>query len=201
VPIKYQYKDYSIPIIIVITENYPLSGPKVFLAYLIDKESAKANPLLKPGGEVMNKYIHQWDGKNSQYNLGGLILNLSKSFSVYPPFGSASGGMLNTDVIYIADDSTRQLPANVVKEEYKVAPPEEQKVPSHAIADMSKDTAIIEALVKEEEKKNLLKIVTEKLMYKFFTFNLAIKNNIKNGDEEYVAKAKIFLEENHTEIK
>lgn len=174
-----------------------MSGPKVFLAYLIDKESAKANPLLKPGGEVMNKYIHQWDGKNSQYNLGGLILNLSKSFSVYPPFGSASGGMLNTDVIYIADDSTRPLPANVVKEEYKVAKPEEQKDSSDVFEKMSKGAAIIEALAKEE----LLKIVTEKLMYKFFTFNLAIKNNIKNGDEEYVAKAKTFLEENHTEIK
>ena len=107
-----------IPVIIVLTENYPISAPKVILSYLLDKASAQSNPLLKSGGEVMNKYLSAWNGSDQQFNLGSLILNLSKSFSLYPPLGSSAGGALNTDVIYFQSDDTRPLPDNVVKEEY-----------------------------------------------------------------------------------
>lgn len=72
VPIKYQYKDYQIPINIVLPLNFPTGGPKVLLSYKLDEASAKNNPFIKNSNEVLNNYIHKWDASNQQYNLGGL---------------------------------------------------------------------------------------------------------------------------------
>jgi hypothetical protein len=68
----YQQKQYSIPLNIILPIGYPGIGPKVYLSYKLDKESAKNNPLIVNESEVMNNYIHKWQGNNSTYTLGGL---------------------------------------------------------------------------------------------------------------------------------
>lgn len=72
VPIKYQMKDYSIPINIVLPTSFPMEAPKVFLTYQLDPTHASRNPLIKHGNQVLNNYVHKWDGTKQEYNLGGL---------------------------------------------------------------------------------------------------------------------------------
>ena len=163
-----------IPVIIVLTENYPISAPRVILSYLLDKASAQSNPLLKSGGEVMNKYLSAWNGSDQQFNLGSLILNLSKSFSLYPPLGSSAGGALNTDVIYFQSDDTRPLPDNVVKEEYKVDK-NSQEIPTHSFANYEEQKKVDEKLFLEEsknsERKELINKVSAKLRSRLDNIN------------------------------
>jgi hypothetical protein len=85
----YQQKQYSIPLNIILPIGFPGIGPKVYLSYKLDKESAKNNPLIVGESEIMNNYIHKWQGNNSTYTLGGLCYNLTKSFEMHPPLGEA----------------------------------------------------------------------------------------------------------------
>ena len=204
VPIKYQYKDFMIPIIVVLTENYPMSAPRVILSYLLDKDSAQSNPLLKSGGEVMNKYLASWNGSDGQFNLGGLILNLSKSFGLYPPLGSSAGGTLNTDVIYFPSDDTRPLPEKVVKEEYKVDKAG-QEIPTHSFANYEEQKKIDEKLFIEEsinnERNGLIKKVATKLKGKLDNLNSSVSGMDSTTDKDMFTQAKEYLEDNTTKIK
>lgn len=85
----YQSKQYNIPLNIILPIGFPGTGPKVYLTYTLDKESAKNNPLIVNQSEVMNNYIHKWQGNNPSYTLGGLCYNLTKSFEMHPPLGEA----------------------------------------------------------------------------------------------------------------
>lgn len=85
----YNSKQYTIPLNIILPIGFPGIGPKVYLAYKLDATSAKNNPLIINESEVMNHYIHKWQGNNPQYTLGGLCYNLAKSFEMHPPLGES----------------------------------------------------------------------------------------------------------------
>lgn len=89
VPLTYNSKQYTIPLNIILPIGFPGIGPKVYLAYKLDAASAKQNPLIINESEVMNNYIHKWQGNNPQYTLGGLCYNLAKSFEMHPPLGES----------------------------------------------------------------------------------------------------------------
>jgi UEV domain len=196
-----------IPVIIVLTENYPISAPRVILSYLLDKASAQSNPLLKSGGEVMNKYIASWNGRDQQFNLGSLILNLSKSFSMYPPLGSGAGGALNTDVIYFSSDDTRPLPDKVIKEEYKVDKAG-QEIPTHSYADYEEQKKVDEKMFFEEtannERKELVFKVAKKVKAKLDNLDSVQtleSTTSSSSNKDMFTQAKEYLEDNATKLK
>ena len=78
------------PITIVIPGSFPATAPRVFLAYQLSAEAAEANPYIKNGSEVINTFLHSWDGSNFNYNLCGLFTNLQKSFAYHPPVNTAA---------------------------------------------------------------------------------------------------------------
>lgn len=203
VPIKYQMRDYTIPLNIILPENFPIGPPKVFIAFPLDPIHAKNNPFLRKQNEVMNNYIHKWDGNNNQYNLGGLCYNLSKSFGIHPPMGSASGGKLNTDVIHITDES-KPLPKNVVHQECKINT-EPQQIPEHA--KVGKNNKVMDEKAQMEEIKRIdredkLDKVKAKIKQRLDSLNSSIQGLEKwNDEEDLIAQSKKFLEDNSTKIK
>ena len=204
VPMKYKFQEYQIPINIVLPENFPEKGPKVFLGFVVDEDSAKNNPLIKNGNEVLNNYIFKWE-ESQQYNLGGLCWNLSKSFDIYPPLGKAGAGLLNTDVIYIANDPSRPLPSNVVKKEYTVEK-EPPKVPEHLNTHNPREMPMDEdaqiKMIEREERKDLIKKVSKKLQNKLQALNSSIDglDDSIQGDDQ-ISKAKAYLEDNSNKLK
>lgn len=204
VPMKYKFQEYQIPINIVLPENFPEKGPKVFLAFVVDDNSAKNNPLIKNGNEILNNYIFKWE-ESQQYNLGGLCWNLSKSFDIYPPLGKAGAGTLNTDVIYMANDPSRPLPSNIIKKDYAVEkdPP---KVPDHldtpALREMPMDEDAQIKMIEREERKELVTKVAKKLKLKLQALNSSIDglDDSIQGDDQ-ISKAKAYLEDNSVKLK
>ena len=199
VPIKYQMKDYSIPVNMVLSEKFPMEAPKVFLTYQLDSSHSTQNPLIKHGNQVYNNYLHKWDGTSQQYNLGGLCYNLSKSFSLYPPFGTQGGATTDTDTIYINDGSTKAAPKDVINQKYKQAEP--QKFPGTATA-QPVGTAATKPLSEEEQvkllaesaRKEAIKEWSEKLKLKVDNLNSSVNNlDIESGRK--------YLEDNATKIE
>lgn len=213
VPIKYQNMDYSIPINIVLPQKFPIEAPKVFLAYNLDPSHATTNPLIKYGNQVLNNYIHKWDGTSQSYNLGGLWYNLSKSFSLYPPFGTAGSGTVDSDVIYINDGTTKAKPVDVIKQDYTQAPTtassygghagtglSPSSMSTHATAstafDMSKEEDQIKYLA-ESARKQKLKQLYEKLQIKVDAINSSISGlDGESKDEDLITQSKKFLDNN-----
>jgi len=204
IPIKYQMKDYSIPINIVLPENFPTGAPKVFLAYQLDAAYAKDNPLIKYGNQVLNNYIHKWQGNSQQYNLGGLCYNLSKSFSLYPPFGSQGSTIVSTDIIYINDGTSKVPPKDAIQQEYKVDT-EPQKMPQHSQIGIATSAMTEEQQIKyleEEERKSKLKKLHEKLQTKVDAVNSSISGlDCESKDQDLISQSKEFLEDNSTKIQ
>lgn len=67
----------KIPINIVLPSFFPYTKPRVFLNYQLSQAAAEANPYIQGTNEVVNSFIHQWDGNNSvTYNLMALYQNL-----------------------------------------------------------------------------------------------------------------------------
>lgn len=205
IPIKYQMKDYQIPINLILPSTFPTSAPKVQLNYKLDEKSALENPLVKHGNEILNNYLHKWDGTNNQYNLGGLWYNLSKSFSLYPPLGTAGGGTLSSDVIYIADGASKPAPSNVIKKDYNVET-EPPKVPEHLKIHKMKEEAMteeeqLEAVIREERKDNISKL-KNKIESKLTTLNSSVSGlDSEPGQKDLIAKSKEFLEANSEQLK
>jgi hypothetical protein len=205
VPIKYESKDFNIPINVVLPENFPHSGPKVLIGFPLDEKSAADNPLVKNGNQVMNNYIHKWKGNDVQFNLGGLWQNLSKSFSIYPPIGKPGGGISKTDVIYIENDDSRQKPKNLVKKEYVVDsnPPQ---VPDQFITlnpkELPKTDAELIALATKNERNDLMKKLIKKLKPKISTLGSSVDGLEDSENKPNLIKQSMkFLEDNGVKLK
>jgi hypothetical protein len=110
VGMTYQSQKFTIPLKIWLPIGFPMSAPKVYLNYQLDAATAKDNPLIVNGNEIMNNYLHKWNGNTQQYNLGGLCYNLSKSFDIHPPLG-ASKTEEKVEEVHVSQ------PATVVQED------------------------------------------------------------------------------------
>jgi hypothetical protein len=175
------------------------------LGFPLDEKSAASNPLIKNGNQVMNNYIHKWKGNDTQYNLGGLCNNLSKSFSLYPPLGKAGGGLLKTDVIYIENDDSRPKPSNLVKTEYTVDsnPPQmPDQLDIHNPKELPKTEEEQIALVTKNERNDLMRKLVKKLKSKINILNSSV-TGLDDDDNEpnLIKQSKKFLQDNGVKLK
>jgi len=204
VPIIYHGADYQIPINIIIPENFPFNGPKVNIGYALDEASASTNPLVKYGNQIICKYLQEWKGNDTQYNLGGLIHNLSKLFSMHPPLGKAGYGVLEQDVIYIHNDDSRPKPQNVIQKQYtKIETP--QHIPEETAPQkpgsapfLSEEAQILQ--IKEEERQELLKNVKERYKVKHKALKYS-KLTFDQGGADCFKASKRYLEDNSEKLK
>lgn len=201
-PIKYQNSSFNIPINIVLTEHFPNTAPKVFLAFELDSNTSKDNPLIKNGNEVMNNYIFKWQGNSQQYNLGGLCFNLSKSFNLYPPLGKAGGSTLDPDVIYITNDSSRPLPSGVVKKDYSVHnTPQTTPVNTHQVSREISE-ADQHKVIERSERQERVRKIKQKLEDKLSLLNSSIGGiNADSSGDDLIKQSKSYLDDNSEKLR
>ena len=205
-PITYKTKKYTIPINIILPSGYPTTAPKVYLAYKLDKDSAKDNPLIVNESEVMINYLHKWMPNSPSYTLGGLCYNLSKSFEMYPPLGespksegvlsslsSATSSMINS----VKTSVSKATNGKVFKEDNtktKGAPTQETSSVTKAAASNIKTPEM-------EQREDLIAKVTQKLIsMKEIANSLPIKDDA-NPCGTLLTGARAQLEENASNAK
>lgn len=204
VPMNYLNNQYSIPIILTLPQSFPQDAPIVNLGYKLDAESAKLNPLITNGNQVMNNYLHKWSGSVATYNLGGLCFNLSKSFEMHPPLGEAPkeekktvldtvSSMTNNVFNTVKNSVTQVASSNIFKSKGK----EEEK--SETSSQMSTSSAVIGSTRTPEMAKREAKIeeVRQKLEAKFCTLNDFFEDGKNEVDptDNYMTRAKQEMEE------
>lgn len=206
---KYEGKQYTIPINIILPIGFPYTAPKVYLAYKLDPACAKANPLIVNESEVMNNYLHKWQGNSPQYNLGGLCYNLTKSFEIHPPLGEAPKEEKPTIMSKVGEVTSNVY--STIKENVNKATGREVFKQSQApengdhSTSSAMSTGMASANVKTPEMKKReerIEKVTEKLSIKFVTLNDYFeegKNEIDKNDN-YFTRAKAQLDENSMKL-
>lgn len=174
------------------------------LGYALDEASASTNPLVRYGNQVFCKYIQAWKGNDTQYNLGGLINNLSKLFSMHPPLGKAGQGVLKQDVIYIHNDDSRPKPQNLIQKQYtKIEAP--QQIPEETAPQkpgaaplLSEEAQMLQ--IQAEERKEMIKKIKERMKVKQEALKYS-KLTLAQGGADCFKASKKYLEDNSEKLK
>ena len=203
-PLTYNSNQYSIPLNIILPIGFPGIGPKVYLAYKLDAASAKTNPLIINDSEVMNNYIHKWQGNNPQYTLGGLCFNLAKSFEMHPPLGEApkteSTGIMSS-VASVTTGVFSGIKSSVSKVTSGSIFKEDSKDSAHSTAhSTSSSTALTPEMKKRDEKIEKLR---QKIEAKYITLNEFFEEGKSEIDpyHNHLTCAKSELEDKSMAIK
>lgn len=207
---KYEGKQYTIPINIILPIGFPYTAPKVYLAYKLDSACAKANPLIVNESEVMNNFLHKWQGNSPQYNLGALCYNLTKSFEIHPPLGEAPKeekktiidkvGSVTSSVYSSIKENVNKATGGAVFKNNTVHENGDHSTTSAMSTGTTAATSVKTPEMKQREER--IEKVTEKLSIKFVTLNDYFeegKNEIDQNDN-YLTRAKAELDENSMKL-
>jgi len=178
----------------------------VFLPYKLDEDAAKTNPLIKNGCEVVNNYLHKWNGSSPQYNLGGLCYNLSKSFEAYPPLGEDPAAKAAKEAAKAKPGVFSSITSLAGKAIDTVGEGLYSLTHSKQVEESKKEEdAALAAVLAGESKDRQEKIekLTQKLKEKFATLDAYFEEGKTTVDicDNHMVKAKQVLDENGMKLK
>jgi hypothetical protein len=195
VTMTYMEKKYTIPIEMHLPYGFPTSAPKVLLNFTLDEASAKSNPLIINGNQVMNNYLHKWNSNTQQYNLGGLCYNLSKSFDIHPPLGSAP--KVEKKGIFSTAASMTSGMVNTVKEKVTGAMTPSPKT------DSVDSGATCPSNLEDEKHQKQVEEAKSKISTKLAMFDRLFEDGQDefDPDDNYLIQAKQEMEEKSRKMK
>ena len=207
IEITYESKPFKIPVSILLPSGYPATAPKVFLTYKLDQDSAAKNPLIKNGCEVVNNYLHKWNGGVPQYNLGGLCYNLMKSFEMYPPLGESPAETKEIEKpksIFGQVTSAAAKAVDTVGDGlYTLTHPEEKKAAEESKGLPSSSIGHSKVTPEAKARTDKIQQLADKLQERFKSLETFFEKGHSEVDpfDNHLTRSKTALEENGMKLK